>query len=190
VNLNRTQFHTVFVCTANRFRSPLAAGVLRRAAPDLPLEISSRGTLDVGRMPPLIQALRLAPELGLDISTHRARVIGRGELANADLVVGFEGAHVVAAIAEGAAPAAAAFTLPELVRLLDRIEHPPTLREPAESLRALIGIAHRLREQQQSENVGEIGDPIGKPERAFEQTAEIIRELAGSLASHFSRAAG
>jgi protein-tyrosine-phosphatase len=186
----RTRFQTVFVCTANRFRSPFAAGVLRHAAPDLPVEIMSRGTLDVGPMPPLIQALHLAPRFGLDVSTHRAHAIRPGELVNADLVVGFERAHVLAAVAEGAARPAVAFTLPELIRLLDRVERPPSRPEQADSLRALVSAAHALREAGQPENVSEIEDPIGKSARQFQETAQKVHDLGVKLAWHLSQASG
>ena len=37
-----------FVCTGNRFRSPLAAALLESEAEGLPVEIASLGTLDLG----------------------------------------------------------------------------------------------------------------------------------------------
>jgi hypothetical protein len=39
-------FEVVFVCTGNRFRSPLAAALFGRATAGLPVSVSSRGTLD------------------------------------------------------------------------------------------------------------------------------------------------
>ena len=186
----RARFQIVFVCTANRFRSPLAASLLREAAPDLPVEILSRGTLDVGPMSPLIQALQLAPRYGLDISTHRAQAIGRGELRTADLVIGFERAHVAAAVEVGAARPSAAFTLPELVGLLDRVDPTRRAPEPADSLSALIRVANGLRAAVPPEAAPEIDDPIGKPAREFERTAQAVHDLAVKLAWHLSRDSG
>ena len=84
----------VFVCTGNRFRSPMAAALLRQFAPEVPLELSSRGMLDLGSVPVLPEALDEGARLGLDLSGHLTRPLVPGELADTELVVGFERRHV------------------------------------------------------------------------------------------------
>jgi len=50
-------FRIDFVCTGNRFRSPLAAELLRRAIGGLPVEVASVGTLDLGPLSALPEAM-------------------------------------------------------------------------------------------------------------------------------------
>jgi protein-tyrosine-phosphatase len=52
--LSADVFRVAFVCTGNRFRSPLAAALFRSAAEGLPVEVASAGTLDLGGVGALI----------------------------------------------------------------------------------------------------------------------------------------
>ncbi len=166
-------FSIVFVCTANRFRSPLAAAVLAQELPDRPLRILSRGTLDVGAMPPLTQALDLASRLGLDVSRHRARQLGVDDLVGAGLVIGFESAHLEAALSAGASPDIV-FGLEDVVELLERLDRRPALKNYASSLRHTLAVASRLRDPQRP--LTEIQDPVGRP---FEDAEAIARNIHG-----------
>ena len=179
-------FRIAVVCTANRIRSPLAAAVLLRQLDGLPFEIVSRGTLDVGPLPPLVGALQAAQRYGLTLSAHRARKIALGELVEADLVIGFERAHLVAAIQEGLANPAVVFTLPELVALLDRLERSA---DETHSGPELIRAAEKLRQGKGDGALAEIDDPIGQPPDAFAEAADRVRDLAQRLAEHLSRSA-
>jgi protein-tyrosine-phosphatase len=157
------------VCTGNRFRSPLAAALLASEAEGPPVEVASLGTLDLGGEPALPEAVAIARELGLDLSGHRARAIRAGELRDLDLVVGFERKHVVASVVDGGAAIERAFTLPELVGLLDEVD------DPASSARAGIAAAHARRPPGfRDRPLPEIRDPLGLS--AVEQR-EIAREL-------------
>jgi protein-tyrosine-phosphatase len=166
-------FSIVFVCTANRFRSPLAAAVLAEELPGLPVRIVSRGTLDVGAMPPLTQALEAATQLGVDVSRHRARLLGADDLIDASLVIGFEGRHLEAARNAGA-NADVVFGLEEAVELLQTLDRSPSLANYASSLRHTVAVANRLRDTQHP--LAEIQDPVGKP---FEEAAAIARHIHG-----------
>jgi len=174
------RFQVVVLCTANRFRSPIAASVLRRELDSQPVEITSRGVLDVGPLPPLVDALRAATELDLQLANHRARSVATGELADKDLVVGFERAHLVAATDRGRARPSVVFTLPELVDLLGRLK-PPGSKSRA-SMRTLIAVAAKLRGESIPEAVPEINDPIGKAPSVCDATAARVAELAAKLA--------
>ena len=90
-----------FVCTGNRARSPLAEALFRRRVDELPVKSSSFGTLDVGSRPALTDAIAVGASLGVDLTSHRARRLQPGGLCDADLVIGFEPAHIDAAIVEG-----------------------------------------------------------------------------------------
>ena len=104
-----------FVCTGNRFRSPLAAALFESEAEGLPVEIASLGTLELGEEPALPEAVALAEGLGLDLSAHRARSVAELELGAYDLVLGFERKHVVASVVDAKAKIERTFTLPELL---------------------------------------------------------------------------
>ena len=172
----------VFVCSGNRFRSPIAEALFRGLAPDLPLDVSSRGTLDLGPIPVLQEALAEGGRLGIDLSAHRARTIAAGELADADLVIGFERRHVATAVVDGKAPRERAFTLPELVALLERIERPPS-SEPLEHARAALALAARERPDGSPVGVAELADPIGRGAAVARETADRVQALTGALAS-------
>jgi protein-tyrosine phosphatase len=141
----------------------------------LPVEVSSLGTLDLGPVPALPEAVTLAEELGLDLTSHRARQLG--DLRDRDLVVGFERKHVMAAVVDAGAAVERTFTLPELVDLLhDRTGLP----------RDRIAAAHSSRpEDFRNRPLPEIRDPLGlsaPQQRAIARTVEEqVSELAAAL---------
>src|SRR5439155_11029532 len=115
-----SELQVAFVCTGNRFRSPLAAALLAQKADGLPLRIVSLGTLDLGSEPALPEAVAIAEELGLDLSGHASRNLASVDLEPFDLVLGFERKHVVASVVEAGANIERTFTLPVLVATLRR----------------------------------------------------------------------
>jgi protein-tyrosine-phosphatase len=141
------------ICTANRFRSPLAAGVIAAGLRGLPFRVASRGMLDVGPLPPLLLALECGRDLGVDLSRHRARQLQRDDLDGADVVLGFEAQHLQAARETGAAEGAL-FTLVDAVALLARTDRDADPRER-------FAAADALRERDAAP--AEIDDPITKP---------------------------
>ena len=112
-------FDIVFICTGNRFRSVIGEGLMKRLTEGLPVQTTSAGTLDLGPVAALPEALELAPSLDLDLTEHRARCVRNVDLSEADLVLGFEYQHLAAAVTEGAARRERTFTVPELVLLLE-----------------------------------------------------------------------
>jgi protein-tyrosine-phosphatase len=169
----------VVVCTANRFRSPLAAAVLTKELPGLPLRIISRGTLDIGAMPPLTQALEAATQLGVDISRHRARLLDDDDLIGVGLVIGFEGAHLAAARKAGA-PSNVVFGLEDAVELFERLDRSPARKNYAASLRHTVTAANRLRDPLAP--LVEIEDPVGKSPKEAAVIASHIHSLSVRLA--------
>jgi protein-tyrosine phosphatase len=171
----------VVVCTANRFRSPLAAAVLERELKGLPIEVTSRGVRDVGAMPPLPQALDSASRLGIDVSRHRARAFRAEELRDADLVIGFEEAHLLAA-REAGTPAANVFGLAELVTLLERLDRRPKPGPGSyiSSVRSTLTEADRLRDPASAKL--EIEDPVRKSSPEAAAIADRIHTLSCRLA--------
>ena len=167
-----TPFSVVVICTANRFRSPLAAAVIADRLRGRPFEVTSRGTLDVGRVPPLLLALECGRELGVDLSRHRARLLRREDLAGADLVLGFEAHHLEAAREAGAAERTL-FGLVDAVELLGRTDRSADPRER-------ITAAEALRDPDSPP--AEIDDPITKPREEAQEIGRRVHALALELA--------
>lgn len=175
----------IFVCTANRARSPLAEALYRRYTSDLQTVASSYGTSDVGAAAPLATAVEAGTQLGVDLSVHRARALARGALANSDLVLGFEPFHVAAAIVDGGASPAHTFLLGELVALLSSgtIAH----ADP----RALIELADAMRVRSRPDETGAVLDPVGKGDAVMAAVAAQVDGLVSRLVNQlFSHARG
>jgi len=119
--------------------------------------------------------------LGIDLSAHRARTIAAGELADADLVIGFERRHVTTAVVDGKAPRERTFTLPELVALLEQIERPHS-SEPLAHARGTLASVARERPGGSPVGVAELADPIGRGAAFSRETADRVQALTEALA--------
>lgn len=169
-----------FVCTGNRFRSPLAAALLAAETTEVPLQVASLGTLELGPVPALPEALEIARTMGVDLSQHRARSVAESNLEGFELVLGFERAHVAAAVVDGGAGLESTFTLPELVDLLGAVPDPPS-GTPLERARLRIREAHAARPGERNRRVPELGDPLGRSPRAQREIAHELRALVSTL---------
>ena len=103
----------LFVCTANRFRSPLAAAILRQVlkeeqTPELasllrragPWKVGSAGTWATPGQPVLAAVDLVAGHLGLDLSNHRSQCVSRELLAEYDLILTMQSSQKEALEAE------------------------------------------------------------------------------------------
>jgi protein-tyrosine phosphatase len=177
------EFDVVFICTGNRFRSPLAAAALEAARAEPRIRASSVGTLELGPVPALPEALELARSFELDISAHRARGISELDLAPLDLVLGFERTHVHAAVVDSGAALERTFTLPELVLLLESLPELASADGRAASARARVNQAHEARPPNfRTARVPEVVDPLGRSQRKQREVAEEVRHLVERLA--------
>jgi len=170
----------VFVCTGNRFRSPLAAAYLKRLLTGLPVEISSCGTAEPARagVGPLPETLAVARASAVRLAGHRTRWVGDVALDDADLVLGFERSHVAAAVLEGGAPLPKTFLATELVALL-RNAPPIDIADPRQRIRALVEIADRARRP--DAHMPEVRDPLGHSRETYERVAIEIWSLTLAL---------
>jgi low molecular weight protein-tyrosine phosphatase len=171
------RFQVVFICTGNRFRSAIAEALTRRLTEGLPVDVSSAGTLDLGAVGVLPEALELAPELGVDLSSHRARCVRDVDLGAVDLVLGFERVHLATAVIECGAARDRTFTLPELVSLVS-VGGLSSGGDPVEQAR---GVVHRAAEAQDSSSRLELADPLGGPPELFRHTARELQGLTAAL---------
>jgi len=87
----------LFVCTANQFRSPIAAACFLQKLQEKGTPgnwvITSAGTWTRDGYPAHPSALKEAARLGLDISQHRSREVNASVMEAADLVVVMEHGH-------------------------------------------------------------------------------------------------
>ena len=123
-NTTAAPLRVVFVCTGNRFRSPLGAALFAKAA-GAQATVESAGTLELGARPAFAETIEEGGRLGVDLSGHRARYLGRVDLSSADLVLGFEQMHVATAVVDAGAERDRSFTLPELVDLVGPRQETP-----------------------------------------------------------------
>src|SRR5436189_6303067 len=81
--------NVLFVCTGNICRSPLAASLLERALQERGIEVTvaSAGTGAWDGAPASEGAYLVGLERGLDLSGHRARLLTREIVEDADLIL-------------------------------------------------------------------------------------------------------
>lgn len=80
----------LFVCLANRFRSPLAAGLLAPKQPDADWRIESAGTWTEPGLPAHPFVVRYAARHGVNLRDHRSRPVTADLLRSFDLVLVME----------------------------------------------------------------------------------------------------
>jgi protein-tyrosine-phosphatase len=87
----------LFVCTGNRYRSPIAAEVFRNQlvqdGRDTEWIVNSAGTWTSSGQPPPPEAADLAHSHGLTIDGHKTRMLTVNMLAESDLVIVMEEGH-------------------------------------------------------------------------------------------------
>lgn len=174
-------FRIAFICTANRFRSPLGEALLRHAAAGVPLETASAGVSARFGMPVLPQALVEARRHGVDLAAHRSRPLAALELGSSDLVIGFERSHLAAAVNEAGAWPERTFTLPTLVELLPDGSAWP-IADAVERARHAVAVASARAASMHLSGGPEIEDPIGKEEDVPRQIGAAIARLCTRLA--------
>lgn len=172
----------LFVCTANRCRSPFAEHLLRRAAArgGIALTVTSAGLLAPGyrALPGMIDA---ALAYGVDLAAHRSRQLSAQLIAAADVVVGHERHHVREVALAGADTGALArsFTLRDLVRRAEASPR-PTGATLADWLGALA-TDRAPRDLLGRSRADDVDDPAGGPPAAYAATAEAIAALVPRL---------
>lgn len=79
----------LLVCTGNTCRSPMAAGLMRRAAERraIDLEVASAGTAAAPDAPAAPEAVAVLLDKGVDLSSHRSRRLEAQDVEAADLVL-------------------------------------------------------------------------------------------------------
>ncbi len=110
----------LFICTANQFRSPLAAACLRNIiefeAPNGTWRVESAGTWATPGQPAPDLTLQIARRLGLKgLELHRTRAVSKELLLDYDLNIVMEAGHKEALNLEFPATRSRTFMLSEIV---------------------------------------------------------------------------
>ena len=160
----------------------MAAGFTRRLTLGLPVAVSSAGTIGVVGKPALDGAQSLAVWSGISLADHSSSRLTRERAAAADLVIGFEHAHVTFAVIDAGCPRDRVFTLPDLAKLLADIEAvDPSLPVVARA-RERVRRADELRSTLGGSTGQEVADPFGRSKKVARQTAAELRRLTSQLA--------
>jgi protein-tyrosine phosphatase len=172
----------VVLCTANVCRSPMAAALLTRrlAALGVTVPVRSAGMTGSGD-PPLPEVISVMASYGIQISSHRSRVVCAGDLASAALVLAMSRDHLRYAAATEPGVWPRAFTLKELVRRGERTGPRP----PGEPLPGWLSRVHAGRERMSllgDSPDDDVADPAGGPFRGYADTAGLLDRLVARLA--------
>jgi protein-tyrosine phosphatase len=180
--LGAGEYDVAFVCTGNRFRSPLAAAAFATQVA-VPVQTVSAGLLALGPVPALPEAVELAQSFGLDLSSHRASDLSAFDLESFDLVLGFERSHLQAVVVDASAHIERTFTLPELVLLLEEIPELGSGGAPMARARDRVMAAHAARAPDfRTSGMPEVVDPLGRSPREQRAIAEEVCGLTDRLA--------
>ena len=135
--------------------------------------VGSAGFL-VDGMPALPNAVAAMHERGLDISTHRSRVVRADMIKNADVTIAMTHHHVsdLTALAPQSVPTI--FQLRELVACTETAGH----RDPAQTVQEWLAVVHRTKTLGVAdEQTRDIADPVGQSLIRFLQTEAELDDL-------------
>src|SRR3954469_838792 len=176
-------------CAGNLSRSPSAALLLRRGAPDGDLLIGSAGVIAPVGQPTHPWTASALAAMGIDSSAHRARRLVPEHVEQADLVLAATRGLRADSVRIHPAGVAKAWTLREFVRHAE-VAHPELIAGGAwpetagERLRLLEGHARTLRGTlpRGAPEDDDIADPIEGPAEAHRLMVAEVAEGTGRLA--------
>jgi protein-tyrosine phosphatase len=119
--VEETGINLLFVCTAGRCRSPMAAALLEQHLRDLGsrVTVASGGLKFTGeRMPP--RGVSMMARYGTDLSGHIGIPVTERSVSEADIILGMTREHVREIVAISPDAWAKTFTLKEFVRRAER----------------------------------------------------------------------
>lgn len=174
------------VCTGNICRSPMAEGLLRRDLADRGVRGITVASCGVSAWEGSLaepEAVDALAELGMDISTHVARRITPPMVDDAELILGMATEHRDAVARMWPEAADRAFTIKELVHLLDRDGLDTLPPDPRERLRRGVELAAVRRAAGAGEGLldEDIADPLGLSLHAFQAAAWELEGLSRRL---------
>jgi protein-tyrosine phosphatase len=168
----------LFVCTGNMCRSPMAEALLRHELESRSctgVEVASAGTWAAMDEPPTDEAIMVCATHGIDLSSHRSRLLEKEDIEEADAVVGMTNVH----LQEVASLSPHARRKSILLKEVAETEMLPVWPDASaeERMSALLnGLRPRWRRKL------EVADPIGRPLRVYERCFSELQGGAVRLA--------
>ncbi|HYJ60199.1 MAG TPA: hypothetical protein VE032_01900 [Actinomycetota bacterium] len=173
------------VCTGNVCRSPSAEGLLRRAFDDRlgagGVAVTSAGTAGWEGSPPTEGSSDATAERGVDITSHRARVLTADQIDAADVVLAMAREHgeAVLDLVPDAGPRT--FTMGAFATYVDGAAAP--------DLPSLVATAARARDAAPRDPwIDDVADPLGMPLETYRAMAAELDGLAGRIAGALATA--
>jgi glycine hydroxymethyltransferase len=175
--------HILVVCTGNICRSPMAEGFLREELADRGIQsitVSSCGVAAWDGGQATVEAVEAMHERGIDIGGHAARRLAHWMLEETDLVLTMAVEHREAVDRMDPEVADRAFTIKELVAILDG-PSPPAPGDPAAQLEHGVRAAATLRAEGRAPEIldEDVADPLGLSLPAYQAAAWELGELSG-----------
>ncbi len=160
----------------------MAAALLARrlAALGVTAPVRSAGMISSGA-PPHQEVISVMTEYGIEIASHRSRIVCAADLAPASLVLTMARDHLRHAVITEPGAWPRAFTLKELIRRGEQIGPRP----PGEPFSGWLSRAHAGRERTSllgDSADDDVADPVGGPLRAYADTASLLDWLVTRLA--------
>jgi protein-tyrosine-phosphatase len=168
----------LFVCTANRCRSPIAEALLRQRLPSRTrVEVMSAGLLPGGGRVPQ-DGLQRIRRFGIDLSGHVSRQVTPADVEAADLVLTMTRVQVRYFLERGEDNLAKCFTFKDFVRrgeVLHGLRSLPELSRAVADGRGMSGIAGNSADD-------DVMDPMGRSGRVWTSVVRDLADLADRLA--------
>ena len=128
----------LFVCTANRCRSPIAAAVLRQRLPGgSGIAVDSAGLLDDEGRPVPDEGIAMMRRYGINLEAHRSRTVTIDDLRRHDLVLGMTRGHVRDLLALDPDAFSRTFTLKDFVHRIEAATRSDDIDDPGDALAAI-----------------------------------------------------
>jgi protein-tyrosine phosphatase len=171
----------LFVCTAGRCRSPIAAALLEKRVEHLDsgLSVSSVGLKVTGEPTPEI-GISLMAERGIDLAPHRSTPVTKDEINAADIILGMTREHVreIVGISPEAWPKT--FTLKDFVRRTGQVAPPRRHQRFADWL-ATVGEDRDPQGVLGSHPNDDVPDPFGQRAKAWKRVIDELDDLISRI---------
>jgi protein-tyrosine-phosphatase len=160
----------------------MAAALLARrlAALGVTVPVCSAGMMSSGE-PPHPEVISVMAGFGIEIGSHRSRIVCEADLAPASLVLTMARDHLRHAVTTEPDAWPYAFTLKELIRRAEQIGPRP----PGVPFSRWLSRAHAGRERMSllgDSSDDDVADPAGGPLGAYADTAALLDSLVTRLA--------